>query len=110
MPPKVHSPATKSVPVAKPTVLQPPHRRPGEWPQDCLPAQTESRCASVDSCIHNEEIGPRADLFPRLTNKFDHYKPPTPGALTLSALWLTFGLLRTQLGRRIGFGTENSNE
>ena len=110
MPPKVHSPATQSVPVAKPTVLQRPHRRPGERPQDCLPAQTESRCASVESCIHNEEIGPRADLFPRLTNKFDHCKPPTPGAITLSALWLTFGLLRIPLGRRIGFGTENSNE
>jgi hypothetical protein len=75
-----------------------------------VPAQTESRFASVESCIHNEEIGPRADLFPRLTNKFDHCKPPIPGAITLSALWLTFGLLRTQLGRRIGFGTENSNE
>jgi hypothetical protein len=60
-----------------------PCRRPGEWPQDCVPAQTESRCASVESCIHNEEIGPRADLFPRLTNKFDHCKPPIPGAITL---------------------------
>jgi hypothetical protein len=75
---------------AKPTVPQRPRRPPGEWPQYCLPAQTEGRCASVEGCIHNEEIGPRADLFLRLANKFDHCKLPIPGAITLSALWLTF--------------------
>ena len=58
------------------------------WALSVLPAK--GRCASVEGCIHNEEIGPRADLFLRLTNKFDHRKLPIPGAITLSALWLTF--------------------
>jgi hypothetical protein len=74
------------------------------------PGAAANRRASVQSCIHTEEIGPRADLFPRLTNKFDHGRLPILGTIILPALRLIFGVLRTQPGRRIGFGTENSNE